>query len=90
MQRVRAAAVAKNRPVLTQLNRLRESEARVIGNNLMPALKSRKTAQAGVEQWSVENRAVEELFIKYPWMKALFVAVGKGVVKAAPWGMMWR
>ena len=90
MQRVRAAAVAKNRPVLTQLNRLRESEARVIGNNLMPALKSRKTAQASVEQWSVENRAAEELLIKYPWMKALFVAVGKGVVKAAPWGMMWR
>ena len=34
-------------------------EARTIGNNLMPCIKSRKIAKAGIEQWKVQNRAVE-------------------------------
>jgi hypothetical protein len=67
-----------------------EREARVIGNNLMPCLKSRKVIQAGVDMWRLQNRAVGELFEEFPWMEVMFLEIGKGVVKAAPWGLKWR
>jgi hypothetical protein len=67
-----------------------EKEARVIGNNLMPCLKSRKLIEAGVDMWRLQNRAVGELFEEFPWMEGMFVEIGKGVVKTAPWGMTFR
>jgi hypothetical protein len=67
-----------------------EKKARVIGNNLMPCLKSRKVIKAGVDMWRLQNRAVGELFEEFPWLEGMFVEIGKGVVKAAPWGMMFR
>jgi hypothetical protein len=33
---------------------------------------------------------VRELFEEYPWMNAMFVAVGYGVVSGAPWGLKMR
>ena len=90
MQRIRTAALAKNRPVSTQLKRLGESEARIIGNNLMPALKSNKTAAAGIDLWRRQNKAVDDLLTEYPWMQGFFVALGQDVIKAAPWGLKWR
>jgi hypothetical protein len=67
-----------------------EKEARVIGNNLMPCLKSRKVIHAGVDMWRLQNRAVGELFEEFPWMEGMFVEIGKGVVKTAPWGLLFR
>jgi hypothetical protein len=67
-----------------------EKEARVIGNNLMPCLKSRKVIKAGVDMWRLQNRAVGELFEDFPWMEGMFVEIGKGVVKTAPWGLLFR
>jgi hypothetical protein len=38
-----------------------EEEARVIGNNFMPCLRSKKRPQSGVAQWEDQNRAVAEV-----------------------------
>jgi hypothetical protein len=67
-----------------------EREARNIGNNLRPCLKSRKISKAGVDMWRLQNRSVRELFEEFPWMKDLIGTVAEGVVKSAPWGMMFR
>ena len=90
IERAWEGAVAVNRPVLANLDCLKEEEARIVGNNLMPALKSNKTAAAGVEQWRGQNKAIDELLTEYPWMKGLFVALGQGVIITAAWGLKWR
>ena len=90
MQRAREGALAINNPVATKLECLSKSEARIIGNNLMSALKSRKVVAAGVDQWRGQNRAINELLLQFPWMKALFEALGQSVANAAPWGLRWR
>lgn len=90
LQRARAGEFSTNYPISTKLECVTEEEARIIGNNLMPALKSRKTARSGVNQWRDQNLAAEQLLDEFPWMEDLFVAIGEGVVKTAPWGMLWR
>ena len=90
MQRATEGALAANYSISTKLECLGEEEARIIGNNLMPALKSRKVVNAGIDLWMGQNRAINELLDEFPWMRALFQALGQGVVKTAPWGMMWR
>ena len=90
MRRARLGDFAFNKSNHTKLECVEEKEAWVIGNNLMPCLKSTKTAKAGVDMWRLQNRAIDELFAEFPWMKEMFVAVGEGVVKAAPWGLMFR
>lgn len=59
LKRMRVGDFATNRPQNVKLECVTEIEARIIGNNLMPCLKSRKTARAGVEQWAGQNRAVQ-------------------------------
>ena len=61
-----------------------------MGKNLTPCLRSRKLIAAGVDQWRQQNRAVGELFREFPWIESMFVALGEGVVKTAPWGLMFR
>ena len=90
IQRAREGAVAVNYPVSTALSSLNENDARIIGNNLMPALKRNKIVATGIDQWMRQNRAIDELFDELPWMKGLFLAVGQGVVNSAPWGLTWR
>ena len=90
LKRIRAGDFAANRPQRKKLVALSELEARVVGNNLMPALKSRKTAAAGVQQWRGQNPSMDELLIEYPWLTSFFVSMAKGVVKSAPWGLLWR
>ena len=65
-------------------------EARVIGNNLMPCLKSRQLITAGVDTWRLQNKPIKELFEANRWMEDMFVAVGTGVVKTAHWGLTFR
>ena len=77
MQRAREGALSTNHSVATKLSCIREEEARVIGNNLMPALKRNKLVGAGVDQWRVQNKAVDELLTEYPWMKGLFEVLGQ-------------
>jgi hypothetical protein len=90
LKRARLCEYNFNSSVSTKLECVEEKEARVIGNNLMPCLKSRKVIHAGVDMWRLQNRAIGELFEEFPWMEGMFVEIGKGVVKGAPWGMLWR
>ena len=57
---------------------------------MIPALKSKKLIDAGVYQWRVQNLAVKQLMEKYEWFEPMTVVLGKGIVKAAAWGLMWR
>lgn len=76
--------------VETKLDCLSEMEARRIGRNLSPALRARKTAEAGLYQWQHQNTSMMELFEKYPWMEAMMLVIAKDVVTMAPWGLLWR
>jgi len=69
---------------------LSEKEARTIGRSLMPALKQRKTALAGLHQWKMQNRSMVELFERYDWVESMLLEVAQEVMKTAPWGLMWR
>ncbi|GMH72902.1 hypothetical protein TL16_g06036 [Triparma laevis f. inornata] len=64
-----------NKAVSTKMVCVSEKEAVQIGRNLMPALKSRKLAEAGVDQWRVQNRAVRELMKKYDWFEPMVVVI---------------
>jgi hypothetical protein len=90
LKRARLCEFSSNSSMSTKLECVEEKEARVIGNNLMPCLKSRKVIKAGVDMWKLQNRAVGELFEEFPWMEGMFVEIGKGVVKTAPWGLTFR
>jgi hypothetical protein len=90
LERARLGELHMNHAVATKLACISDKEAHVIGNNLMPCLRCRKVIKAGVDVWRLQNRAVAEMFIEFPWMESMFIAVGKGVVKTQPWGMMFR
>ena len=76
--------------VRTKLECLSEKEARKIGRSLMPALKQRKTALAGLHQWKMQNRSMVELFERYDWVESMLLEVAQDVMNTAPWGLMWR
>ena len=76
--------------VSTKLECLSEKEARKIGRSLMPALKQRKTAVAGLHQWKMQNRSMVELFQRYAWTESMLLEVAQEVMNSAPWGLMWR
>ena len=67
-----------------------EKEARQIGRNLVPSSMNEQLAAAGVNEWRVQNRAVKELMQEQIWFKPMIVVLGKGIVKAAAWGLMAR
>ena len=76
--------------VSTKLECLSEKEARKIGRSLMPALKQRKTAEAGLHQWKMQNLSMVELFERYDWVESMVLEVAQEVMNTAPWGLMWR
>jgi len=76
--------------VSTKLACLSEKEARKIGRSLMPALKQRKTAIAGLHQWKMQNRSMVELFERYNWVESMMLEVAQDVMNTAPWGLMLR
>jgi len=79
-----------NRPISSPLVRITTKEATTIGRNITPALKARKTAEAGLYQWKMQNPAMVELFDDYPWFESLLTVVASEVIKVAPWGLFWR
>jgi hypothetical protein len=76
--------------VSTKLECLSVIEASKIGRSLAPALKARKTPEAGLYQWKMQNRSMIELFKQYPWTEDMLLAIAKEVLKTAPWGLAWR
>ena len=90
VQRARRGAVVANRPVSKNAKSMSEYDAKIVGNNLMPALKRHKTVAGAIQQWRGQNKAMDELLAEFPWMKGLFASLGQGIVNAAPWGLKWR
>jgi hypothetical protein len=76
--------------VKSSLENVSEADARLIGSYLSPALRQRKTPEAGVYQWKNQNLSMVELFDKEPWFEAMFITVAEEILKTAPWGMVWR
>jgi len=74
----------------TKLDCLSEKEARLIGRSLMKALRARKTAEAGLYQWKMQNRSMVELFERYGWMESMMLEISRVILKTAPWGLMFR
>lgn len=74
----------------TKLICLSDAEAIRIGKNMNPALKSKKLVKAGVDAWRVQNLAVKELMERFEWFEPMAVVLGKGIVKTAAWGLLWR
>ncbi|GMH47290.1 hypothetical protein TL16_g00027 [Triparma laevis f. inornata] len=79
-----------NKVIGTKLECISEAEAIQIGKNFIPSLKSKKVIGAGVDVWRLQNSAVKELMVRHEWFKPMSVVLGKGIVKAAAWGLMWR
>jgi len=76
--------------VSTQLKCISEAEARKIGSSLSPALRQRKTAEAGLYQWKMQNPCMVELFEEHPFMESFLLTLSQEVLKKAPWGLIWR
>ncbi|GMH78176.1 hypothetical protein TrLO_g2562 [Triparma laevis f. longispina] len=79
-----------NRAVGTRLICISEKESLQIGKNLIPSLKSKKLIGAGIDQWKRQNQAVKELMETHEWFEPMAVVLGKGIVRTAAWGLMWR
>jgi len=79
-----------NRPIGEKLSCLSSYEAQRIGKNLGGALRQRKTPQAGLYQWKMQNPAMVELFEQHESVEALMLVVSSVVVKQALWGLLWR
>jgi len=79
-----------NRSVGTKLECLSITEAKRIGQSLSPALRQRKTAEAGLYQWKMQNPAMVELFEKHEWSESMMLTISQEVLTIAPWGMVWR
>jgi hypothetical protein len=87
----RRGRLARNRALPhAKLECLSEEEAIRVGANLPQALRQRKTADAGIYQWSHQNPCVLELFEKYPWVESMILEIAKEVLNTAPWGLWFR
>ena len=38
----------------------------------------------------MQNKAINELLVKYPPLEATFIGIAHGVIRTAPWGLLWR
>ena len=65
-------------------------EGKQLGKNGVAAVKSKKMAESGVDQWRRQNKAVKELFEEHKALEAMFVEMAHEVVRTAPWGLLWR
>ena len=90
MSKAMEGHLAMSKSVSTKLVCLSDKEAKQIGRNLMPALKSKKLASSGIDQWRRQNRAVRDLIGIYPFLEPMFEELAHAMVKTAPWGLMWR
>jgi hypothetical protein len=79
-----------NRPVECGLRSMGSVDARRIGGSLTSALRQRKTPEAGVYQWKMQNPAIAELFEEYPWCEEMVLTIAQDILSSAPWGVVWR
>ncbi|GMH61704.1 hypothetical protein TL16_g03315 [Triparma laevis f. inornata] len=53
-------------------------------------LHERHVTLVGVDAWRMQNLAVKELMERFEWFEPMAVVLGKGIVKTAAWGLLWR
>lgn len=90
MATVLEGSLNRNSAVRTKLVCVSEKETMQMGRNLVPSLMTEQLAEAGVNEWRVQNRAVKELMKEQIWFKPMAVVLGMGIVKTAAWGVMAR
>ncbi|GMI57913.1 hypothetical protein TeGR_g6018 [Tetraparma gracilis] len=90
LEEILLGGLHRNKAVPAKLDCLSEAEARRIGKNLPQALRSRKTADAGILQWQNQNPSMAELFEKYPWVEEMVLTMGEELLKNAAWGLWFR
>ncbi|GMH73670.1 hypothetical protein TrST_g7194 [Triparma strigata] len=76
--------------VRTKAECVSEKEAAQIGDSLSAALMTEQLMEAGVRLWIMENRPLKEISSELIWFEPFIVVLGKGIVKTAAWGLMWR
>ena len=62
--------------VNTSMLTLTHDEAHIIGRKLVKALKGKKTATGGVDQWRLEHPAMMEMSERYPFFIPMCVNIG--------------
>ena len=68
-----------NSPVETNLISLSHNEAMTVAKSLSACLRQRKTLQAGIYQWKSQNRSVDELFSRFPWLEDMISVAAQEV-----------
>ena len=76
--------------IQTKFENLSSVEARYIGRSLSKALKARKTAEAGVDQWLLNYPALVECCGRHPFFLPLCVSLAQQKLIHAPWGLKFR
>jgi hypothetical protein len=90
LQEIVRGKLAMAGSVSTKLECLSKAEAKKIGRSLAPALKSRKTPEAGLYQWKCQNTSIVELCQQHPWVESMLLEMSRILLKTAPWGLAWR
>lgn len=90
LTRFLSGALALSSEVKTKLECLSEKEGQQLGKNAVAAVKSKKLASSGIDQWKRQNKAAKELLEKHPALERMYVVLASDVVKTAPWGLFWR
>ena len=76
--------------VKSKMLNLSKMEANTIGRKLAKALKGKRTAEAGVDQWMLAHQAMIEMNKKYKFFIPMIIVIGRQKVMDAPWGMKFR
>ena len=76
--------------VNSKLRNLSNKEAQSIGQSFSSALRARKVAEAGVDQWVHQYPAVVELCKENSFFASMAVTIGKTKLKEAPWGLAFK
>ncbi|GMH76642.1 hypothetical protein TrLO_g9456 [Triparma laevis f. longispina] len=76
--------------VNTNLTRLSNFEARLIGCSLSSSLRARKTAESGLDQWRLNYPSMVEFCERQQFAESMFLIVAKHVLRKAIWGLQWR
>ena len=82
--------LALKRAVDTKLVCTSDKDGDQLGKNGVMAVKAKKLVAAGINDFRLQNVAVNELFEIYPFLQPAFTNMAREVVRTAPWGLRWR
>ena len=74
----------------TKLDNLSNKEAMFMGRSLSSALRERKVAEAGVDQWMQQYPALIELSKSSKFFLPMAITIGRRKLIQAPWGLAFK